>query len=104
MGTDPVYGRSSVTITGYACACPTPDAPTRPSRRVVDPFRGYGHDRAVRVGAGPDRDQRRPVPRITAGSLSGAPQDPAQRAKAMRVEKPPVELDGQEDLFGGEAA
>lgn len=29
------------TITGYACACPTPDAPTRPAV-VLDPFGGTG--------------------------------------------------------------
>ena len=29
------------TITGYACACPTPDAPTRPSV-ILDPFGGTG--------------------------------------------------------------
>lgn len=31
----------SVAITGYACACPTPDAPTRPAV-VLDPFGGTG--------------------------------------------------------------
>jgi hypothetical protein len=30
-----------VTISRYACACPTPDAPTRPSL-IVDPFGGTG--------------------------------------------------------------
>jgi hypothetical protein len=35
-GTDPRF-----TITGEACACPTPDAPTRPSV-VLDPFGGTG--------------------------------------------------------------
>ncbi len=30
--------------------------------------------------------------------------DPGQLAKAMRVEKPPVEVDGQAALFGGDAA
>lgn len=34
-------GRKSVTITGYACGCPTPDAPTRPAV-VLDPFGGTG--------------------------------------------------------------
>jgi DNA modification methylase len=29
------------TITGYACACPTPDAPVRPSV-ILDPFNGTG--------------------------------------------------------------
>jgi hypothetical protein len=30
-------------------------------------------------------------------------QDAGQRARAMRVEKPPLQLDGQQDLFGGAA-
>ena len=33
--------RETATITGYACACPTPDAPTRPAV-VLDPFGGTG--------------------------------------------------------------
>ena len=41
VGTDPVYGSTEATITGYACACPTPDAPTRPAV-VLDPFGGTG--------------------------------------------------------------
>lgn len=32
---------AEATITGYACACPTPDAPTRPAV-VLDPFGGTG--------------------------------------------------------------
>ena len=34
-------GQRVHTITGYACACPTPDAPTRPAV-VIDPFGGTG--------------------------------------------------------------
>ena len=34
-------GSTEATITGYACACPTPDAPTR-SAVVLDPFGGTG--------------------------------------------------------------
>lgn len=33
--------RTEATITGYRCACPTPDAPTRPAI-VLDPFSGTG--------------------------------------------------------------
>lgn len=36
-----VYGRYEAAITGYACACATPDAPTRPAV-VLDPFGGTG--------------------------------------------------------------
>ncbi len=35
------FGSSEAVITGYACACPTPDAPTTPSL-IVDPFGGTG--------------------------------------------------------------
>ncbi len=41
QGTDPVYGSTTATITGYACACDTPTAPTRPAV-VLDPFGGTG--------------------------------------------------------------
>ena len=34
-------GEVTLEITGYACACPTPDAPTRPAV-VLDPFGGTG--------------------------------------------------------------
>lgn len=34
-------GREAATITGYACACPNTDAPTRPAV-VLDPFGGTG--------------------------------------------------------------
>lgn len=40
-GTTVVPGQNVATITGYACACPTPDAPTRPAV-VLDPFGGTG--------------------------------------------------------------
>jgi DNA modification methylase len=33
--------RTETTITGYACACPQPDAPTRPAV-ILDPFGGTG--------------------------------------------------------------
>ena len=41
MNGDHMKGRTQATITGYACACPTPDAPTRPAV-VLDPFGGTG--------------------------------------------------------------
>lgn len=40
-GGDPTATDVSYTITGYACACPTPDAPTTPAT-VLDPFGGTG--------------------------------------------------------------
>jgi DNA modification methylase len=60
-GTKGLYGdknrRSAVVethsaeITGYACACPTPDAPTRPSV-ILDPFGGTGTVAMVAKGLG----------------------------------------------------
>lgn len=41
-----VMGVNHTTIIGYACACPTPDAPTRPAV-VLDPFCGTGTVPAV---------------------------------------------------------
>lgn len=47
---DRVY-RSVATITGYQCACPTPNAPTRPAI-VLDPFGGTGTTAAVAKALG----------------------------------------------------
>jgi DNA modification methylase len=44
-------GENVATITGYACACPTNDAPTRPSV-VLDPFIGTGTTAAVAKALG----------------------------------------------------
>ena len=41
MGVDEPIGSTEATITGYACACPTPDAPTRPAV-ILDPMCGTG--------------------------------------------------------------
>ena len=90
------------TITGYACACPDTTAPTRPSV-VLDPFAGTGTTVAVahvlgRHGIGID---------LSADYLRLAEwrcNDPALRAKVLRVDKPKPVPDGQLDIFGGEAA
>ena len=92
----------SATITGYACACPTTDAPTRPAV-ILDPFCGTGTVPAVahalgRHGIGID---------LSADYLRLAEwrcNDPALRAKVLRVDKPKAVPDGQLDIFGGEAA
>lgn len=89
------------TITGYACACLTPDAPTRPSV-VLDPFGGTGTTAlcaSVLGRIGISVDMSMDYSRLARWRTT----DPASRAKARRVEKPPVELDGQELLFGGAA-
>jgi DNA modification methylase len=88
---------SLVNITGYACACSTPGAPTRPSV-ILDPFGGTGTTALVasalgRVGISVDLS-------MDYGRLAAwRTRDPAQRARAMRVEKPPVQIVGQADLF-----
>lgn len=90
-----------VTITGYACACPDTDAPTRPAV-ILDPFCGTGTTPAVahalgRHGIGID---------LSADYLRLAEwrcNDPALRAKVLRVDKPKAVPDGQLDIFGGAA-
>jgi DNA modification methylase len=85
-------------LTGYACACPEPDAPTRPSV-VVDPFGGTGTTALVahmhgRTGITVDRSAD--YSRLAAWRTT----DPGQRAAALQVDRPPVVMDGQAELFG----
>jgi len=92
---------AEATITGYACACPDTTAPTRPAV-VLDPFSGTGTTAAVahilgRHGVGID---------LSADYLRLAEwrcNDPALRAKVLRVDKPKAVPDGQLDIFGGAA-
>jgi hypothetical protein len=94
-------GEAQATITGYACACPDTTAPTRPAV-VLDPFSGTGTVPAVahalgRHGVGID---------LSADYLRLAEwrcNDPALRAKVLRVDKPKAVPDGQLDIFGGAA-
>jgi DNA modification methylase len=89
---------SHSTITGYACACSEPDAPTSPAV-VLDPFGGTGTTALVadalgRTGISVDRSAdycRLATWRTT---------DPAERARAMQVPKPPPVPEGQASLFG----
>lgn len=91
-----------VSITGYACACPEPTAPTRPAV-VLDPFGGTGTTALVaqalgRVGISVDMSAD--YCQLARWRTS----DPGERAKAMRVDKPaPVHRD-QLDLFSVEAS
>jgi hypothetical protein len=90
------------TITGYACACPEPDAPVRPAV-ILDPFGGTGTtaliaDALGRTGVTVDRSAD--YCRLAAWRTS----DPAERAKAMQVPKPPPVPDGQDSLFDLESA
>jgi hypothetical protein len=84
-------------IIGEACACPDTTAPTRPSV-VLDPFGGTGTTALVaktlgRVGVGVDMSQD--YCRLAQWRTNA----PGQLAAAMEVEKPPKELDGQDDLL-----
>jgi len=90
------------TITGYACACPDATAPARPAV-VLDPFSGTGTTALVasaygRIGIGVDRSAD--YCRLAKWRTSG----PAELAKALRVDKPPAQADGQEALFGRQEA
>jgi DNA modification methylase len=88
---------ASTTITGYVCACPTgrtgPSAPIRPAV-VLDPFGGTGTVALVAdiLGRhGISVDLSADYNRLAQWRTT----DPAQRAKAARVEKPPPVIDGQ---------
>ena len=84
-------------ITGYACACPDTTAPTTPAV-VLDPFGGTGTTALVASVLGRHGitvDMSADYCRLAAWRTS----DPGQRAKAARVDKPPVEAVGQLDLF-----
>jgi DNA modification methylase len=84
-------------ITGYACACPQPDAPTRPAL-VLDPFGGTGTTALVATMHGRHGitvDRSADYCRLAAWRTA----DPAQRAAALQVPKPPPVPDGQDALF-----
>jgi DNA modification methylase len=84
-------------ITGYACACPQPDAPTRPSL-VVDPFGGTGTTALVADALGRHGlsfDRSADYCRLARWRTT----DPGERAKALQVPKPPPVMDGQDALF-----
>jgi DNA modification methylase len=86
-------------ITGHGCACPTPDAPTRPAI-VVDPFGGTGCTALVasvhgRVGL--SFDLSHDYGRLAKWRTS----DPGERARALGVPKPPPVSPEQGSLFDG---
>jgi hypothetical protein len=85
------------TITGYACACPQPDAPTRPAI-VADPFGGTGTTALVADALGRHGlsfDRSADYCRLARWRTT----DPGERAKALQVPKPPPIMDGQDALF-----
>ena len=88
-----------VTLTGEACACPEPTAPTTPGV-VLDPFGGTGTTALVADALGRHGisvDMSADYCRLATWRTS----DPKQRAKAARREfTPPAEqIDGQAELF-----
>jgi DNA modification methylase len=92
---------SERTITGYACACPQPGAPVRPAV-VVDPFGGTGTTALVASmygRTGISFDLSGDYCRLAAWRTT----DPAERARALQVPKPPPVPDGQDSLFDLEA-
>jgi DNA modification methylase len=89
--------RAERDLTGYACACAQPDAPTRPAV-VVDPFGGTGTTALVasvlgRTGITVDRSAD--YCRLATWRCN----DPGERARALGVPKPPPVADGQGSLF-----
>ena len=94
---DKPRGTSVVERTGEACGCAEPTRHTR-SAVVLDPFGGTGTTALVasalgRVGITVDRSAD--YCRIARWRTT----DPAQRAKALGVDKPPAQLPGQHALF-----
>jgi hypothetical protein len=84
-------------ITGYACACPEPTAPTTPSV-ILDPFGGTGTTAMVAKVLGRHGisvDMSADYCRLARWRTT----DPGQLAKAARVEKPPTQVEGQADLL-----
>jgi len=88
---------SLATITGYACACHDTTAPATPGL-VLDPFGGTGTTAlvaAVHGRTGITIDRSADYSRLAAWRVS----DPAERARALGVPKPPPVTHGQEALF-----
>ena len=88
---------AETTITGEACACPEPTAPTRPGT-VLDPFGGTGTTALVAKVLGRHGisvDMSADYCRLATWRTT----DPDQIARAMRVDKPARQVAGQADLF-----
>jgi hypothetical protein len=84
-------------ITGYACACPDATAPATPGL-VVDPFGGTGTTALLATVAGRNSitaDLSADYCRIAQWRTS----DPAERARAMEVPKPPPVSEDQMTMF-----
>ena len=93
---------TSVSLAGYACGCPDTSAPTRPAV-VLDPFGGSGTTAlaADALGrAGISVDLSMDYGRIAQWRIA----DPAERARALQVPKPPPVPEGQGSLFDASEA
>jgi DNA modification methylase len=80
------------------CDCPTTTAPTRPSV-ILDPFGGTGTTALVADALGRTGisvDLSHDYSRLARWRTT----DPNERARAMRIDKPPVQVSGQGNLFG----
>lgn len=84
-------------ITGYACACPEPIAPTHPSV-VLDPFSGTGTTALVASVLGRHGisvDASADYCRLATWRTT----DPGERARVIGAPKPAAEAEGQAALF-----
>jgi DNA modification methylase len=88
---------AETTITGYACACPEPTAPTRPGV-ILDPFGGTGTTALVAKALGRHGisvDLSQDYCRLAEWRTN----DPGQIADALQIEKPETIPDDQLSLF-----
>lgn len=89
--------RTDVTITGETCACPEATAPTRPAV-VLDPFSGTGTTGLVAAVLGRRAhlvDLSEDYCRLAVWRVT----DPAERARALQVDKPPPVPEGLDSLL-----
>ena len=89
--------KSERVLTGYACACPDTTAPTTPGV-VLDPFGGTGTTALVAKVLGRHGisvDMSADYCRLATWRTT----DPDQIARAMQVDKPARQVEGQADLF-----
>jgi DNA modification methylase len=89
--------KALVSITGYACSCPDDCAPTRPAV-VLDPFGGTGTTALAARALGRHGisvDMSGDYCRLATWRIG----DPGELARAMQVEKPPVEPAGMGSLL-----
>jgi hypothetical protein len=106
-GRDPLPHRTDATITGYSCACASPDAPTRPAV-VLDPFGGTGTVAAVARALGRHAhhvDLSMDYLRLAAWRVwhDDTLHRKASERSGIAVPEPP-KIDGQLSLLGGDAA